>query len=120
MLKLVLLTNLTYLYAIFPKYAYTISVSDLIFKLNFREQNLVEENIVNAFLKRFQISPEELAILQGENGIVFLNYEIFNTLDKIQKIHDECKTLMQSGLQTLALGLMEQLKLYQVKKYDIV
>lgn len=83
---------------------------------NFRDQNLVEETIVNAFLKRFQISSEEFAILQGENGNVFLTYEIFAILDKIQKIHDECKILMESGLQTLAVGLMEQIKLYQVNQ----
>lgn len=65
-------------------------------------------------LKKFQISVEELAIIQGDNGNILLTYEIFSILDKLQNIHNECKILMQSGLQTLALGLMEQVKLYQV------
>lgn len=93
-----------------------INIIKLFHSSNFREQNQVEESIVKAFLKRFQISPEELATLQGENGNVFLTYEIFNILDKLQQIHTECKILMESGLQALALGLMEQVKLYQVKK----
>lgn len=83
----------------------------------FRDQNLTENTVVNAFLKKFQISREELALLNGEDGNVFLTYEIFSILDKLQNIHNECKTLMQSGLQTLGLGLMEQIKLYQVRNY---
>lgn len=80
----------------------------------FRGHNLVEENIVSAFLRKFQITSEELAVLQGENGNDFLTYEIFNILDKIQIIHEECNALMKYGLQTLAVGLMEKIKLYQV------
>lgn len=81
---------------------------------NFREQNLIKESVVTALLKKFQISEEEIAFLQGENGNVFLTYEIFSILDKIENIHKECKTLMESGLQNLGLGLMEQIKQYQV------
>lgn len=41
--------------------------------------------------------------------------DIFTALDKVQKIHNDCKILMQSGHQTLALDIMEQMTLNQVQ-----
>lgn len=76
---------------------------------------MIQQNIVEAFLKKFQLSPENLAALQGNNKDILITYDIFVILDKVQNIHNECKILMQAGLQTLALGTMEQMTLYQVK-----
>lgn len=79
----------------------------------------MKEAIVTTLLKKFQISPDELALLQGESANVFLTHEIFTILDKIENIYDECKKLMESGLQNLGLGLMEQIKMYQVKYWSL-
>lgn len=79
-----------------------------------RELNLVQENIVDALLKKYQLSPENLAVLQGTKRDPLLTYEIFTVLEKVQNIHNDCKVLMQSGLQTLASDVMEQMTIYQV------
>lgn len=79
----------------------------------FRKKNIIQQNIVNAFLDRFQLSEEHLHILQGGKEQL-LTPEIFSVIDRVQKIHNDCKILMQSGLQTLALDIMEQMTLYQV------
>ncbi|KAG5883934.1 hypothetical protein JTB14_003756 [Gonioctena quinquepunctata] len=78
-----------------------------------REQSITQQQVLNALLKKFQLSPEDLSILQGTKKDVMLTYDIFSVLDKVQRIHSDCKILMQSGLQTLALDLMEQMTLYQ-------
>lgn len=65
-------------------------------------------------MKKFQLSPENLAALQGSDKDILITYDIFVILEKVKNIHNECKILMQSGLQTLALGTMEQMTLYQV------
>ncbi|XP_072394400.1 conserved oligomeric Golgi complex subunit 6 [Diabrotica undecimpunctata] len=79
---------------------------------NERERSINQQKIVNVLLERFQLSSEQLYIIQG-NKEFLLTPEIFNVLDKIQDIRNDCKILMQSGLQTLALDIMEQMTTYQ-------
>lgn len=59
--------------------------------------------------------PEDLTALYGDpkkrdNPVTL---DTFKTLDKVQQIHNNCKVLMQAGLQTLALDIMEQMTLHQ-------
>ncbi|KAJ8937284.1 hypothetical protein NQ314_011964, partial [Rhamnusium bicolor] len=79
-----------------------------------REKNKIEQHITLAFLDKFYLSPANLLALYGNKRELTLTHDIFSVLDKIQYIHDDCKTLMQSGLQTLALDTMEQMILHQV------
>ncbi|XP_057652792.1 conserved oligomeric Golgi complex subunit 6 [Diorhabda carinulata] len=79
---------------------------------NERAQSISQQKIVDAFLGSFQLSPEHVKILQS-NKELLLTPEIFTVLDRVQEIHNNCKMLMQSGLQTLALDIMEQMTLYQ-------
>ncbi|XP_023022875.2 conserved oligomeric Golgi complex subunit 6 isoform X1 [Leptinotarsa decemlineata] len=78
-----------------------------------REQSIAQQNILKSLLSKFQLSPEDLLVLQGNKKDILITHEIFSVLDKVQKIHSDCKILMQSGLQTLALDIMEQMTLYQ-------
>lgn len=83
---------------------------------DFSDKNDMQQKIVNAFLDTFQLTPEELVALHGnkQKRDAPLTNDIFSALDHIQKIHSDCKVLMQSGHQTLALDIMEQMTLHQV------
>jgi hypothetical protein len=79
------------------------------------EKNDMQQQITSAFLNSFQLTPDELVALHGnkQKRDAPLTNEIFSALDHIQKIHSDCKILMQSGHQTLALDIMEQMTLHQ-------
>ncbi|EFA00369.1 conserved oligomeric Golgi complex subunit 6 [Tribolium castaneum] len=79
------------------------------------EKNDMQQQIVHAFLETFQLTPDELVALHGnkQKRDAPLTNDIFSALDHIQKIHSDCKVLMQSGHQTLALDIMEQMTLHQ-------
>ncbi|CAG9822334.1 unnamed protein product [Phaedon cochleariae] len=78
-----------------------------------RDHNISEQKILDALIGRFQLSPEDISVFQGSKKEFLMTNDIFAVLDKVQGIHDECKILMQYGLQTLALDIMEQMTLYQ-------
>jgi hypothetical protein len=84
------------------------------------EKNDMQQQITSAFLNSFQLTPDELVALHGnkQKRDAPLTNEIFSALDHIQKIHSDCKILMQSGHQTLALDIMEQMTLHQVPTYN--
>ena len=84
--------------------------------IKFSEKNEMHQKVATAFLETFQPSPQELAALHGskQKRNASLTNEIFGALDRVQKIHSDCKILMQSGYQTLALDIMEQMTLHQV------
>lgn len=77
--------------------------------------NEIQQVIVKAFLKTFQLTPDEILILHGnkQNRNSPITKEIFSVLDKVHNIHENCKLLMQTGHQTLALDIMEQMTLHQ-------
>ncbi|CAG9862080.1 unnamed protein product [Phyllotreta striolata] len=79
---------------------------------NERDKNVKQQKIVNALLEKYQLSPDYFSILQGGKEQL-ITPEIFSVIDRVQEIHNDCKVLMQSGLQTLALDIMEQMTLYQ-------
>lgn len=72
--------------------------------------------VISAFLEKFQLTPDELIALHGNKSRKDfpVTLEIFTALERVQKIHNDCKILMQSGHQTLALDIMEQMTLHQV------
>lgn len=78
--------------------------------------NEIQQEIVKAFLQTFQLSTEEILVLHGnkQNRNSPITKEIFGVLNKVHLIHENCKFLMQTGHQTLALDIMEQMTLHQV------
>lgn len=69
-----------------------------------------------AFIDKFQLTPEELVSLHGNKlqRDLQVTPDIFDALDKVQRIHQDCKILMQCGYQTIALDIMEQMTLHTV------
>ncbi|KAK4876961.1 hypothetical protein RN001_009467 [Aquatica leii] len=78
-------------------------------------KNDMQQQVVTAFINKFMLTHEELVALHGskQKRDLSISPEIFDVLDKVQRIHNDCKVLMQSGHQTLALDVMEQMTLHQ-------
>jgi hypothetical protein len=74
----------------------------------------MQQDVVAAFLASFQLSLAEQAILRGSSREAAVTDEFFRVLERVQNIHSNCRMLMQSGHQTAALEIMEQMALYQV------
>lgn len=70
----------------------------------------MQQEVAKSFLKSFQLSAAELSALREAN----LTEDFFTALNRVQTIHSNCRTLMQSGHQTCALDIMDQMAMYQV------
>lgn len=81
---------------------------------NERSKLCVREDVASAIIKHFQLSPSDHQTLHGNPlDRDKITLEFFQVLDKIQTIHADCRTLMQSGFETLALDVMEEMTLHQ-------
>jgi hypothetical protein len=74
----------------------------------------MQQEVAGAFLRSFQLSSAEQAILRGSSREAAITDEFFTVLERVQSIHSNGRMLMQSGHQTAALEIMEQMALYQV------
>jgi hypothetical protein len=74
----------------------------------------MQQEVAGAFLASFQLSSAEQVILRGSSHEAPITDEFFMVLDRVQGIHSNGRMLMQSGHQTAALEIMEQMALYQV------
>ncbi|XP_060529088.1 conserved oligomeric Golgi complex subunit 6 [Cylas formicarius] len=77
--------------------------------------NTQQQDIASAFLETFQLRQDEIVALHGDKTkrIISLTPATFKALDRVHEIHENCKVLMQAGLQPLALDIMEQMTLHQ-------
>ncbi|XP_017780068.1 PREDICTED: conserved oligomeric Golgi complex subunit 6 [Nicrophorus vespilloides] len=77
--------------------------------------NEMQIQVATAFINKFQLTQDELVALHGSKTRKdsTVTMDIFKALDKVQTIHANCKLLMQSGHQTLASDIMEQMTLHQ-------
>lgn len=73
----------------------------------------IQQQIAGAFLSKFQLTIEEHQQLYGNTRDDPIKLEFFDALARVQKIHSECRILMQSGYQTAALDIMEEMTLHQ-------
>ncbi|KAJ4429443.1 hypothetical protein ANN_21612 [Periplaneta americana] len=83
-------------------------------KLQAESQKLcLQQEVAGGFLRSFQLSPAEQAVLRGSSREAAITSEFFTVLERVQSIHSNGRMLMQSGHQTAALEIMEQMALYQ-------
>lgn len=69
----------------------------------------MQEEVALAFVKTFQLTPEEVLIIKGSSREAPITQEFFTVLDKTQKIRSNTKFLLQTGHQKTALDVMEQM-----------
>lgn len=77
------------------------------------QQLQVQQHVANAFLERFQLTVEEHQQLYGANRDSPITPLFFDVLLRVQAIHTDCRVLLQSGYQTAALDIMEEMTLHQ-------
>ncbi|ENN78048.1 hypothetical protein YQE_05485, partial [Dendroctonus ponderosae] len=80
-----------------------------------KERIETHQDVTRSFLQKFQLQPEDLVALYGDAKKLDrpITFDTFRALAKVQEIHGNCKVLMQAGLQTLALDIMEQMTMHQ-------
>ncbi|KAI5633955.1 conserved oligomeric complex COG6 domain-containing protein [Phthorimaea operculella] len=68
---------------------------------------------VDAIVKNFQISPEQNEYLYNVSVKTPLTIDFFGTLSQIEKLSDNCKTLVKCWYQSPAFDIMEMIGLQQ-------
>ncbi len=71
----------------------------------------MQQSILAKYLEKFQLTNGETETLNQPD----ITMEFFNAFEKTHIIHNNCQILLQSGSQTLALRIMEQIASIQVK-----
>lgn len=71
----------------------------------------MEHIVASRMIESFQLTAAEMAELQSFDRSV--TSEFFTALRKSKHIHQQCKLLLQSGLQTTAFEIMEQMASFQ-------
>lgn len=61
-----------------------------------KESSKLENNhaLASAVLVHFQLTPEEIRLLQGTPKDLTVEDGFYTALDKLKKIHDDCKYLV--------------------------
>lgn len=78
----------------------------------------LHQQVAGAFLHRFQLTLDEHQQLYGtgaarDGAPAPITAAFFTVLARVQAIHGECRVLLQSGYQTAALDIMEEMTLHQ-------
>lgn len=86
---------------------------DLIKQTNLLQEEsnklILRKQISGTFLQSLSLSSDEHRILYGQSRDDPITNEFFTVLDRVQQIHhDECRVLMQSGFETLALDIIDK------------
>ena len=74
----------------------------------------LRDTVVTSFLARFQLSREEVGILVG--GTV--GEELFTVLQRVRRIHEDCKLLLRSSQQRVGLEIMEAMAMHLEEGYE--
>lgn len=80
----------------------------------------MQQQLTSVFLDAFQLTPDEVVALHGhknQRADIHLTKDIFIALEHVEKIHTDCKILMQAGHQNLASDVMEQMALHLVRQF---
>ncbi|TWW76872.1 conserved oligomeric Golgi complex subunit 6 [Takifugu flavidus] len=96
---------------------------DLIVKTNkFQGENHrleVRAQVVQAFLGKFQLAPEEMATLRGARDAP-ITEDFFKALRRVKHIHEDVKILLRTNQQTAGLEIMEQMAVLQETSYELL
>lgn len=78
-----------------------------------RKKTEKKQTWVNAFVQQFQLSPDQNEYLYNVSIKTPLTLEFFGTLSHIEKLYNNCKTLIKCWHQTSAFDIMETVGLQQ-------
>lgn len=85
-----------------------------------KESSRLERNhaLAKALLDHFQLRPEEIRVLHGSPKNLTIEEGFYATLDKLRRIHDDCKHLVRSQQPTAGLEIMENMTLHMEAAYE--
>lgn len=70
----------------------------------------MQETVAEAFVKCFQLTPEEVAVIKGSSRESPITPEFFTVLDKTQKIRSNTKYLLQVSSVAVLMILTKDIK----------
>ena len=70
--------------------------------------------VIEAFLKKLQLTPEEVGVLVG--GTV--GEDLFFVLHRVKSIHEDCKVLLRTSQQRIGLEIMEKMAMHLEEGYE--
>ncbi|KAK1168128.1 hypothetical protein AOXY_G11001 [Acipenser oxyrinchus oxyrinchus] len=77
----------------------------------------IRAQVANAFLAKFQLTPEEMNTLRGaRDGPI--TEDFFKALARVKQIHSDVKILLRTNQQTAGLEIMEQMALLLETSYE--
>ncbi|OQR69833.1 conserved oligomeric Golgi complex subunit 6-like [Tropilaelaps mercedesae] len=85
-----------------------------------KESSRLERNhaLVKALLDHFQLNQEEIRLLHGSPKDLTVEEGFYAALDKLRRIHDDCKHLVRSQQPTAGLEIMENMTLHMEAAYE--
>jgi len=78
----------------------------------------MQQEVAVKFRDRLSLSQEELEVLQAKPGQHRIDQEFFTVLEKVARIHRDCRVLLAAGHQTAALGTMDRMAEVQEAALD--
>lgn len=70
-------------------------------------------SLAKAFADHFQVGPDACVALHGRVKDSPLSGDFFVALERVDRLHDDCKTLVHAGFETAALDIMEKISLHR-------
>lgn len=82
----------------------------------------MKSKVVDSFLNKFELKPEELGVLSNHRGTGSgggqIGEEFFKVMDKVKRIHENCKCLLRTSQQRAGLEIMELMAMHLESAYE--
>lgn len=73
----------------------------------------MQQEVAKAFIKTFQLSQAEVAILYGNQRDLPITEEFFTVLNRVQEIHNSCRIFEQTGFSYLEFSIKKRMTLIE-------
>lgn len=82
----------------------------------------MKSKVVETFLDKFQLKPEELSVISERHGngsgAAHIGEEFFKVMEKVKGIHENCKCLLRTSQQRAGLEIMELMAMHLESAYE--
>ena len=77
----------------------------------------MKAKVVDTFLDKFELKPEEREVLNApRNGAISDSF--FKVMDRVKRIHEDCKVLLRTSQQRAGLEVMEAMAMHLETAYE--
>ena len=80
----------------------------------------MQSKVVSAFLEKFQLTPEESEVISGGHRAqnATINDTFFSAMQRVRRIHEDCKVLLRTSQQRAGLEVMESMAMHLEAAYE--